>query len=902
MRLLIPFLLIIFIFLIFFIKYIQSLPAEFTDVLTCHEIFGSCDDTTTDDAPFECNGTANAAATNVGGNNENGRTQVNQTTFLPDTGINVTCDFDISKWANATRYIWYYNGSDWHTIYENKSFNPSDSGFYNVSVSFKLNSSTGEQRIRCAILSETPTPTPVGVDNGDFCLNGTDGNYYDNDDVNFTVTDYPKYDFWNLTNYTTGAEIASDQTFNRTSGNIIYLNVSAHWTNNITHAFLEHNGTGTLTNYTISSFTANWTNVTLNLSDATLFNRKNITITAIYANNSYGLENKTSTPLSFNLDPLSSPNITDYWFGHLGNITNNTNFYTNLTIYANVSDDVGIYAVTANLTYPSNVSIALNLSGTPDPGNRTWNYTFQTETLPLNETGNYTVSWIKVNDTGDQVANLTQNLNFTVTKALNVTVTPSDSTPSNDAYPLTLTINISDINNKPHQYPTNLTINCLNISSQQTNFSLPYINGSTSFALCRAPDSYSYPFNITVEANDTYNNTGEKVTTLTTESAPSSPTVVTGGGGGGGGTVNVTNCTVTPKNCTDGIDNDCDGLTDCGDPDCSRDPDCKIEIKELNFTLSTTSIEIEQGNDGTILASLFNMGNTKLILNTSIEKECCNISLPIGFVLPIKGEQDFSIVIHVPLYQSLGEYTVKVEVYTGRLTKEKAFKIVVKKGSYIASLESLEERISELESALSNYQTLGVHVGNFDNRIEQAKEILANARTNIQNDDLNLVKASVSDLEEILNSMSQQLPTLEIQGFLIENKWYITWTAIIVVISTYMIAQVVIPFHRLGIYIKSLSEEEKTLVSARKAAEKQYFTRKLDEKTFRGIMLDKQAKVLKARAALERSKEERSTLVKKRLHPRAMAGWFKNGFITIGRSIKNAPRKIYNRIRRKEQN
>lgn len=35
-------------------------------------------------------------------------------------------------------------------------------------------------------------------------------------------------------------------------------------------------------------------------------------------------------------------------------------------------------------------------------------------------------------------------------------------------------------------------------------------------------------------------------------------------------------CTPTPENCTDGVDNDCDGAIDCRDSGCSADPACVV--------------------------------------------------------------------------------------------------------------------------------------------------------------------------------------------------------------------------------------------------------------------------------------------------------------------------------------
>jgi hypothetical protein len=55
-----------------------------------------------------------------------------------------------------------------------------------------------------------------------------------------------------------------------------------------------------------------------------------------------------------------------------------------------------------------------------------------------------------------------------------------------------------------------------------------------------------------------------------------------------------------------------------------------------------------------------------------------------------------------------------------------------------------------------------------------------------------------------------------------------------------LLPQVALPYYRLGKEIKKLVEEEKSLVASRVEIEKQYFLRKIDEKTFFTLMADKQ--------------------------------------------------------------
>jgi hypothetical protein len=44
----------------------------------------------------------------------------------------------------------------------------------------------------------------------------------------------------------------------------------------------------------------------------------------------------------------------------------------------------------------------------------------------------------------------------------------------------------------------------------------------------------------------------------------------------------------TEVSCTDGIDNDCDGNTDCGDSDCTNDPACQqVDCSQFNNDKTT---------------------------------------------------------------------------------------------------------------------------------------------------------------------------------------------------------------------------------------------------------------------------------------------------------------------------
>jgi hypothetical protein len=884
-------------FIILFSNIIFSNPGPFETGKTCSQTWGlSCNSSYDDDAFYPCNG--------IEYNGPNGGIEevyINATNFFPNSGINVTCKYqELESYVNYI-YIWYYNGSDWFSIQNFTNTSTAVFGYFNVSAVFNVNSTLGPNVVRCIYSLNMSGKGQIPTE----CANTTYSFLYDNDDVNFTVTSHLTYNFWSLTDYTNGSEIASGQTYDRNT----LVNVSARWNKTIYNAWVEHNGTGSWVNYTICSFPkciGNWTNYTLNLSNASEFNRKNITIRAIYATDIYEDNNYTSPNLNFNMEPGLEPNISSYW---LYPSTNRTNLHTNLTVYANVSDDVGIFAVSANITYPNNESLILNLTGNPSNGNQTWSFTFDTENVTLNETGNYTVWWVRINDTGDQITNITQNLTFYVMNNLTVTVSVPSSTPSKGTPINPVSISIHDINNNYHQFPVNLTIRCLNISYSDTSFSVFNVSGQTTFTHCYAPDSYSTAFNITVNVSDHYNNAGENYKTITT--AAKEAVFVPGGGGG------VIPTKTEVKNCTDGtLYNKCSTtrplycsngtlISKCSVCKCESGYSCQLDeictltkAEDFNFTIDLTKVEIEQGKDFEIKGHVANTGNTILNLSSflNVSNNCCNVSLPSNFILNEKEEKEFTISMHVPLFTNISDYWIKIGIGTKYFNKEKLIEVKVVKSSYYADLSELKSFLTDIEKEVQDYKKAGIDTRNVDSLIEKSKSILNNVNSSISKDQVNVLSGSITDLKNNINYVSTSLTLLRGQRFLSQNSWLIILLIISSILTVYFVPEVLMPLQKVDVELKKLKEDEKTAISSRVETEKQYFTRRIDENMFTKIMLTKQDNILKLKGAISERERDRK-IVLLRASPIEMLKWFGRGFKNLPKNIKNLFVGAYKKIK-----
>lgn len=720
----------------------------------------------------------------------------------------------------------------------------------------------------------------------------------------------------------------SDSTSFSTNVHISYTNIT---TSNLMYAERGWQ------NQTWTSFPAsNWSNYTVGI---TYEGNANISW-KYYANDTDNMWNVSDVFSFLTAVRGDPPIVANFWFTYLGDTTNNTNVFTNFTIHANVSDDIGLSNVFVDLTYPGGLNKNLSMDISTSSGWQIANYTFNTSQqaqYPLNETGNYTVRIIARDRGGQENVSGNYNsypasMNFSVYNTYTLNLTSDHSTymrgenitiqaldVNNNTVNVTWNVNITKINvtynysiqattfnytvlsNDTAGNYTVLVVNAtknenfgnqswdLNVSSTFTlNFSQPAANtqyGTNGIidtpkvgvynardeflnsvkvslqcpngwfnltlsgqqyynesAVCRASTSAGVTFQITANASDAYNNSGEVSLDLRTQSSGDGTTSSGGGGGGGGVVQNVTIINAT-SNATG-----------------------------FNFTLSSSEIQIYRGEDATIVGALSNEGDTNLTVSSSIflNSTCCVVTLdPSEFILEVGGaEVPFTISIHVnTTTEPDTEHFADITLKSGTLEKSKRIKIIVKENPVISSLDQVTGQISEAEAKIIEYVKAGIDVGFLQNLLNQIKGKKTDSASAMEGDDINRLKQYDDFIQSSLKQINDELNKLAFLKMIYENKWNIVTGMAIGLVSTYLVTLIMIPYFRIEFEIRKLLLERASLAKSRVVTTKSYFLRKIDEKTFRSIITDRQGKIYKLKSMIELKQQAKSDLVRERLNP-----------------------------------
>lgn len=592
-------------------------------------------------------------------------------------------------------------------------------------------------------------------------------------------------------------------------------------------------------------------------------------IVRVIANNSNGISN-SSNFLTFYVNNTYDVNLsTNYSIYNRGE---------NITVQIWDVNNFSVYNLnwTTNLTKFNQSSIVNNTNNT--------NFTYTIDNS--DPEGNYSLSVnvSKNNNTGNS------SWNFSVSRTLYLVI--STTTALSPGNTLNISVNLSNARGELYTNSVNANITCPN-GMHSLNFS----SGHASTLECTAPSSYKTIFNVTVNVSDQYNNTGENYTTLTTTAQE---VIISSGGGPGGGFA-------TPKNCSDGtLYNQCSSnrplyckngvlIENCSickcesGYECQLNGSCKVTVLEnFSFTLDRESIEIERGDNDTIIASLSNTGNTPLTLISLAESDCCNVSLEKEISLNENEKRDIPVSIHVPLFTDIGEHLLKIKIGKEYFKKEETIKVMVIENPHYTDLINFGTFLNDLENEIASYKRAGVDVTKLENAIGETRKMILNANSSIEKDDIEVLKSSIKNLKENINSIISSMILLRTQKFLLENKFLIALVVIMTVLTVYLVPEVFIPLYKLEEKIKKLTTEEKDLITSRVETEKQYFMRKIDENTFSKIMITKQDQILKLKATIEEREKGRKEILL-RMHPKEMLKWF-------GRGIKNLPKNIKNLI------
>ena len=259
----------------------------------------------------------------------------------------------------------------------------------------------------------------------------------------------------------------------------------------------------TYPNNTISQLTLSLVSGTKYNNTFTIPGVKGVYNITIYANDSAGNINSSSTS-NFTVNDIVNPSVTV----HSPQARANYNVSNVVEIAANVTDDVNITRVYANITYPNTTISQLTL--TLVDGTSKYNYSFTAPAL----IGNYNITFF-ANDSSNNI-NSTVTSNFTINDVVNPSVTvhsPQARSIYNASTVVEIAANVTD--------DVNITRVYANVTYPNTTISqltLTLVAGTSKYNNSFTTPGLVGTYNVTYFANDSSNNINSSVTSnLTVE-------------------------------------------------------------------------------------------------------------------------------------------------------------------------------------------------------------------------------------------------------------------------------------------------------------------------------------------------------------------------------------------------
>jgi hypothetical protein len=234
------------------------------------------------------------------------------------------------------------------------------------------------------------------------------------------------------------------------------------------------------------------------------------------------------------------------------------------------------------------------------------------------------------------------------------------------------------------------------------------------------------------------------------------------------------------------------------------------------------------------------------------------------------------VIIHVNTSTQPGDYLIKVIISYYTLQNSQGIRVIVKENPTITDIiVNTPTQLNELRSKIGEYKSAGLDVSYLESIVTKIQNTVQDSKTSVQEDDLDSLKQYENTIKLDMEQINVELDRLAFQKLIYENKYNIADGISIGIISVYLIVRVLVPFVRISTEITKLTFQQASLINTRKSTEKQYFTRTIDEPTFRKIVTDVHAKVMNLTSTINLKKQQRIDLVKKGLNPLTLGEYIK---------------------------
>lgn len=296
-----------------------------------------------------------------------------------------------------------------------------------------------------------------------------------------------------------------------------------------------------------------------------------------------------------------------------------------------------------------------------------------------------------------------------------------------------------------------------------------------------------------------------------------------------------------------------------------------------------TNLLVTQGNNLTFQITLASTAR-EYPLGVSFKTDCCEYSYaPKTLTLHKGGSADVSIMIATALSTKTGEYAADFTVTYKNYTKSRSITIKVEASPVVVELAELKSKTLLLKESLRQLnQTSGEtkkateEYALIVSDIEKAEKAVEENNPAKLGSILEQAKARQQNLQDDVKVLMKKQGIEEQQAAIVLPEqpsylWIIILVALLVigsaasVVFREQIQQSVFkkaPEEELRGRIEELTSEEARIVQMKKATEREYFSRKLDQKTFLHIMSEYESKQIDMKARLAEAQQKLAELTK----------------------------------------